>query len=47
MTEAAQKLLEEKGLADISISEITKAEQVSRNSFYRNFADKRKLFRSI
>lgn len=33
----------EKELADISVSEITKAAQVSRNSFYRNFADKEEI----
>lgn len=40
ITNALLKLLKEKELNDISISEITTTAQVSRISFYRNFNDK-------
>lgn len=40
ITNALLRLLKEKELKDISISEITKTAQVSRISFYRNYDDK-------
>ena len=40
ITTTLLKLLKEKELSDIHIGEITKKAQVSRNSFYRNYADK-------
>ena len=40
ITNALLKLLKEKELKDISISEITTTAQVSRISFYRNYEDK-------
>ena len=40
ITSSILRLLKEKELKDISISEITTAAQVSRISFYRNYADK-------
>lgn len=43
--QAAVQLLTEHAFADITISDIAKAARVSRNSFYRNFADKEDIFR--
>ncbi|MFV0479426.1 MAG: TetR/AcrR family transcriptional regulator [Anaerorhabdus sp.] len=43
ITEAAIKLLNENEFADISISQITNTANVSRNSFYRNYADKEEI----
>lgn len=43
--QAAVRLLKTHAFADISISDIAKAAQVSRNSFYRNFSDKEDIFR--
>lgn len=40
ITTATLELLESHALEDLSIGEIVTAAQVSRNSFYRNFADK-------
>ena len=40
ITNALLRLLKEKELRDISISEITATAQVSRISFYRNYEDK-------
>ena len=40
ITNALLRLLKEKELKDISISEITATAQVSRISFYRNYEDK-------
>ena len=40
ITTTLLELLKEKELSDINIGEITKKAQVSRNSFYRNYADK-------
>lgn len=45
ITNALLKLLEEKELKDISVSEITKAAQVSRISFYRNYDDKEAIIK--
>jgi AcrR family transcriptional regulator len=40
ITEATIRLMAEKELAEISISEIISKAEVSRNSFYRNYTDK-------
>lgn len=45
ITEAIINLLKEKAISDITISEIIKEAQVSRNSFYRNYADKEVIVR--
>lgn len=45
ITEAAIRLLKEKDFSEISISEITNASRVSRNSFYRNYSDKEDIIR--
>lgn len=45
ITYALLKLLQEKELKDISISEITTAAQVSRISFYRNYDDKNTIIK--
>ena len=39
------ELLKEKELSNINIGEITKKAQVSRNSFYRNYADKEDIIK--
>ena len=46
IVEAAIDLLKVKALEDISICEITENAQVSRNSFYRNYASVEDIFRS-
>lgn len=43
--EALVELLRERELAKISIREITNAAQVSRNSFYRNYATKEEILK--
>ena len=40
ITNTLLELLKEKELSDINIGEITDKAEVSRNSFYRNYADK-------
>lgn len=45
ITNALLALLKEKELNDISISEITRSAQVSRISFYRNYADKETIIK--
>ena len=45
ITTTLLELLKEKELSDINIGEITKKAQVSRNSFYRNYADKEDIIK--
>ena len=45
LTKATLSLLESKHLRDVSVSEIVETAQVSRNSFYRNFAEKEDVLR--
>lgn len=45
ITNAAIRLLEEKDLASISVSEICSSADVSRNSFYRNYASCEDIFK--
>ena len=45
ITRAMLGLLDGKHLRDISITEVIETAQVSRNSFYRNFADKEDVLR--
>ena len=45
ITETLIRLLKEKQLTDISISEIIQEAQVSRNSFYRNYSEKEDILR--
>ena len=47
ITTTLLELLKEKELSDINIGEITKNAQVSRNSFYRNYADKEDIIKNI
>lgn len=47
ITTTLLELLKEKELSDINIGEITKKAQVSRNSFYRNYADKEDIIKNI
>lgn len=46
ITETTIRLLKEKPLTDISISEIIQEAQVSRNSFYRNYQEKEDILRA-
>lgn len=45
ITNALLELLKERELSDINIGEITDKAEVSRNSFYRNYADKEDIIR--
>ena len=45
ITNTLLELLKDRELADINIGEITEKAEVSRNSFYRNFADKEDIIR--
>ncbi|MBP3197978.1 MAG: TetR/AcrR family transcriptional regulator [Butyrivibrio sp.] len=45
ITNTLLELLKEKELSDINIGEITDKAEVSRNSFYRNYADKEDIIR--
>lgn len=45
ITKAMLALLKEKEFKDISVSEITATAQVSRNSFYRNYTDRKAILR--
>lgn len=46
LTEALVRLLEDKPLGEISVSELCEAAGVGRASFYRNFEDKEDILRS-